>query len=198
MSHTQVVAAVSALVLQILESEQPTVFAVPLAPLSEGRVLLGRERLGNRSAPSSVIFVPLRSRFGPPSTKSQTVPASDGSGKMIGLGARLLQRPLATEHTDYEVHVWGQHRPADPEKDFNATTYLVHVVVSALQLLAMSSVTIGDGVWEDQQEGQAQIVKAGHRYIFGCSIAAPVRDSSVQFVPGALTQVPTVTITPEA
>jgi hypothetical protein len=191
MSDTAIVAAVSALVVQILEADQGTEFAVPVAPLSSGRIELGRQFVNDRTAPSQVVFVPVRSRFGPPATKSQTVQTN---GVAQGFQSRMLRRPLGTDLASYEVHVWAQHNPADPEKDFDATRYLAHVVMQACQLLAMSSVLLSAGEWTDQRKDSPQLVKAGHRFEFGVEIHLPILDSSVQFPPPGTIVQPSVVL----
>lgn len=178
-----IVDGMSALVQQILQANQATEFAVPVAPLTEGRILLGREAEAVRTAPSSILFIPLSSQFLPPAN------VSNGAQ---GTANRSLRRPLATERATYLVDVWGQHNPGDPEKDFEATRYLAHVVIQASQLLAMASVRIeAGGEWTDQQERQPQRIKAGHRFKFALSFDIPVLDSAVQPAP-PLTLGPTV------
>jgi hypothetical protein len=190
-SDTLIVAAISAMVLQILDADQSNEFAVPVAPLTEGRVLLGREFLKNRTSPSRIVMVPVSSAFGPPATKSNQVVQS---GVKPGFKSRIFQRPLATDRAMYEVYCWGQSNLADPEKDFDATRYLAHVVMQAAQLVAMTSVRIdGHGEWTDQRSNAPQILKAGHEFMFTMSIDVPVLDSSVQPAP-PLTAVPTVAV----
>jgi hypothetical protein len=189
--HSRIVDALSALVLQILDADQQAEFALPVAPLTAGKILMGRENLKIHDAPSQIVMIPVGFMLGPPDTKSNQVKASDGS--FPGQQARKLRRPLASKATVYEVHVWGQANPADPERlDFDATDYLADVVLQAAQLLAMGSVSMREsrGIWEDQQEGATQRVKAGHRVSFQLTISAPVLDSSVQFPPAPLTLVP--------
>lgn len=188
---TQIVAAISALVVQILDADQSSEFAVPLAPLTTGRIMLGRQFLKDRTSPSSVVFVPIASSFAAAVTMSQTVKASSGS-TFPGATARKLSRPLWTDRAAYEVHCWGQANPADPENDFDATRYLAHTVMQACYLLANTSVELHDGVWEDQGEKSAQLVKAGHRFTFGVTLHLPVTDSSVQPAP---TLIPVTTVT---
>lgn len=191
--HSRIVDALSGLVLQILDADQHDQFAVPVAPLTAGKILLGREHLKEHDSPSQVVFIPVGFMLGPPDTKSNQVRQTDGS--FPGQLARKLRRPLASKTTIYEVHVWGQANPADPDRgDFDATDYLCDVIVQAAQLLAMSSVGMqnAQGVWEDQLDGAVQRVKAGHRARFNLTIAAPVLDSSVQFPPAPLKIVPAV------
>ena len=192
MNHVVIVSAISAAVLQILSAEQPNEFATPIAPLTDGRVLLGREYLKNRTSPSRIVMVPSRVAYMPANTMSNVaVPLL--AGQPSGYRIRTLARPLAVERASYEVYCWGQHRAADPERDFVATSYLAAVVVRAVQNIAMSSAHIdGVGDWTDQREDRPQILKAGHEYMFTMSIDAPVLDSSVQYPPDAITPITTV------
>lgn len=191
--HSRIVDALSGLVIQILEADQHDEFSVPVAPLTAGKILLGREHLKEHDAPSQIVFIPIGFALGPPDTKSNQVRQTDGS--IPGQLARKLRRPLASKSTLYEVHVWGQANPADPDRgDFDATDYLCDVVVQAAQLSAMCSVSFqnAQGVWEDQLSGAPQRVKAGHRARFNLTLGSPVQDSSVQFPPRPLTIVPAV------
>jgi hypothetical protein len=194
MRDTIIVQAMSALVSQIMAAAEPTEFSVPLAPLNDGRIFLGREFLKNRTAPSRIVFVPVSSRFGPADVKSQTVVPLNG--QQNGHANRVLRRPIATDRATYEVYCWGQHVPADPERDFDATRQLAHIVVQAAQLLAMSSAHVdGHGEWTDQRADKPQILKAGHEYMFTIAFDMPVLDSGVQFPPAPLTtQLGTVTV----
>lgn len=189
MRDSVVIAAISDLVLQILDADQPSEFAVPVAPLTDGRILLGREFLSQRTAPSRIVFVPVGGSLGPPNVKSNT--------SSQGFNRRILQRPLGTDLATYEVYCWGQANPADPGGvDFDATRYLAHVVIQATQLLAMSSAHVGgETLWTDQDTRSPQRLKAGHELMFRLSIEMPILDSGVQFPPSTLTTVPTVAIT---
>lgn len=194
MRDTILVRAMSALVQQIMSATEPTEFSVPLAPLTDGRILLGREQLKNRTAPCRIVFVPIASRFGPASVKSQTVVPLNG--QPTGHQNRELRRPIATDLATYEVYCWGQAVPADTESDFDATRQLAHIVVQAAQLLAMSSVHVdGAGEWTDQRADAPQILKAGHEYMFTLAFEFPVLDSGVQFPLAPLTtKLGTVTV----
>ena len=196
MNHVLVVAGISAAVLQILAAEQVTEFAIPVAPLTDGRVLLGREFLSNRTAPSRIVMVPSTVRYMPANTMSNVSPAFL-PGQLTPTQIRALQRPLAVERQTYEIYCWGQALPADPVVDFNATSYLAGVVIRAIQNIAMSSCHIdGNGEWTDQREREPQRLKAGHEYMFTLSVDAPVLDSSVQYPPVGLSMIlpPTVTV----
>lgn len=96
----------------------------------------------------------------------------------------------------YDVHCWGQSNPADTERDFDATRFLAHSVMLACTLLAQTSMELTPGEWIDQQEGAAQMVKAGHRFRFGVTLHMPVADSSVQRTkPGTVLGQPTIAVT---
>ncbi len=194
MNHVHIATAISAAVLQILAAEQETEFSIPIAPLVDGRILLGRERLEERKSPSRIVMVPTVVRYKPANTMSNVSPAFL-SNQFSPAQIRALQRPLAVENQTYEFYCWGQHRPAKPELDLNATAYLASVVIRAVQNIAMSSAHIdGTGEWIDQRAREPQRLKAGHEYMFTLSIDAPVLDSSVQYPLQPLTAVPTVTV----
>lgn len=187
---TTILAAMSALLNQVLAANESNEFDVVLAPLTDGRILLGREFLTQRTSPSRVVFVPVGGSLQPPNTKSQSVLTN---GANLGYQNRILGRPLATDLATYEVYCWGQAAPADPEKDFDATRYLAHAVVQCAQRLMMASVHLGGTTeWTDQRPNSPTRLKAGHELAFMLSIEIPVTDGFVQFPPKPLTAVPTV------
>ena len=190
-----VVRALSAMLLQILQADQSSEFATPIAPLTgasdgeTGRILLGRQWLKNRTSPSRVVMIPISSAFGPANTSSNAF-VDPATGQTQGAIVRKLRRPLATDRATYEVHVWAQSLPADQENDIDATRYLAHRVIQAAQLIAMTSVRFdGPGQW-----GPTALVQAGLEFTFHLSIDMPVLDSSVQFPPAPLTVVPSIAI----
>lgn len=188
---TTIMQAMSALLVQVMQGDEASEFDVSLAPLTDGRILLGREFLTQRTAPSRVVFVPVGGTIQPPNTKSQTVQTN---GQNLGYKNRILARPLATDLATYEVYCWGQANPADPEKDFDATRFLAHAVVQCAQRLMMTSVHLGGSVeWTDQRPNSPTRLKAGHELAFMLSIEIPITDGFVQFPPQPLTlPVPTV------
>jgi hypothetical protein len=190
-----VVRALSAMLLQILQADQSSEFATPIAPLTgasdgeTGRILLGRQWLKNRTSPSRVVMIPISSAFGPANTSSNAF-IDPATGQTQGAIVRKLRRPLATDRATYEVHVWAQALPADQENDIDATRYLTHRVIQAAQNIAMTSVRFdGPGEW-----GPTALVQAGLEFTFHLSIDMPVIDSSVQFPPAPLTVVPSIAI----
>ena len=190
-----VVRALSAMLLQILQADQSSEFATPIAPLTgasdgeTGRILLGRQWLKNRTSPSRVVMIPISPAFGPANTSSNAF-VDPATGQTQGAIVRKLRRPLATDRATYEVHVWAQSLPADQENDIDATRYLAHRVIQSAQLIAMTSVRFdGPGQW-----GPVGLVQAGLEFTFHLSIDMPVLDSSVQFPPAPLTVVPSIAI----
>ncbi len=195
MGDVAVIRALSAMLVQVLQADQSSEFATPIAPLTgasdgeTGRILLGRQWLKNRTAPSRVVMIPVSSAFLPPNTSSNAF-VDPQTGQMQGAIVRKLRRPLATDRATYEVHVWAQALPADQENDIDATRYLAHRVIQSAQLIAMTSVRFdGPGQW-----GPVALMQAGTEFVFALSIDMPVIDSSVQFPPAPLTVVPSIAI----
>lgn len=198
MSDSLIVSAVSDLVIEIMNGSEPEFFANPgLTPLTDGRVLLGRHHVAERSTPSRVIFVPMNSAFGPPGLNSQTVVVNN---RAPGFQQRLRQRTLGTDISRYLVYCWGQSVRNDREHDFDVTRWLAHVVMRACQRLMMTSVSFfpGEG-WTDQRSDGPSLLSAGHEFCFGVQIEIPIPDSSVELVtddprlPNGLTLNPTLT-----
>lgn len=189
MYDTALVNAISDLTLLIMGSDEPEFYSRPgILPLSAGRILLGRQHIAERSSPSRIVFVPVNSKFGPPSTKSQWIQ----SGTSVpGYQARLRHRPLATDAAQYLVYCWGQSGENTHDLDFDATRWLAHTVMRACARLAMTSVSFftAEG-WIDQRTEGAAVYTAGHEFCFGVSLSIPVTDSGVALTPDLAPQLP--------
>lgn len=175
-----IIQCVSALVVMMLNNLEPSRYTVPVRPLTEGRVLLGRQWVSSWSSPSQVVFVPIGSTFGPANTLSQPVQVN---GKSQGYQQRIRQRSLATDEAKYFVYCWGMSAVGTHEADFGATRFLAHTVMRACQRLMMGSVGFfpGEG-WIDQRPDMASLVQEGHVFCFGVQISMPVPDSAVAIV----------------
>lgn len=198
MSDTIVIGKISDLVIEMLANEEPLYNTVPTKPLTDGRILIGRQHWAERSAPSRVIFVPFNSGFAPVLNKSNWVTGPSPNGLQTlqpGFQSHLLGRPLATDQAEYLVYCWGQSTVNDREKDFDATRWLAHVVIRACMRVAMTSVRVfrGEG-WTDQRPDGASLLSAGHEFCFGVVLDIPIIDSAVQFPAGPLTAIPTLEI----
>jgi len=164
--------------------------------LTDGRILVGRQHVYEASSPPRVVFVPVRSEWGPRTMFN----ASPVAGKTSDQRQQWVQRAIWTDITHYEVHVWGASVPADPDLDFVATQQLYQAVIYATHSLMPGCYNLVPGDWADQRASASQMVKAGHEFVFGLQIYTPVTDNpfeaALQFVPSDTTANPTVVLQP--
>jgi hypothetical protein len=147
--------------------------------LTDGAILIGRQHVIEQSSPPRVVFVPVGSAYGP---RNMYGP-SNRANPTLEASAQILQRAIATETVKFEVHVWGQADPPDPEGgDFDATQFLYQALILSIHLTTVGSYKLGNGTWVDQAPSMAQFQKAGHEYVFTIDIDTPVMDGPLQYV----------------
>ncbi len=164
-----------------------------LRPLNDGGVLLGAEFVDDTRAPNSIVFVPVRTQFGPP----LAVSAGGNSAPTNGTPFRTRARPRHSRAPVVEVHVWGAATPTNPRDDYDVTEYLAETVVRCAYLLAsLANTRPGQGTWVDQRDTSGQKSKLGHYFVFELELRGPVVDQPVNFVPPGTRMVPTLNVTP--
>jgi hypothetical protein len=168
----------------------PMLVEASLPPLVDGKIVLGRQRLLEASAPPRIIMVPVRSVF---STQDETA-----STVALGQLEAWLARSLLTDAQHFEVIVWGVAATPDPDLDFNATEKLYKLFIRAVHQISHGAYAMTDGEWLDQRADATQLVKLGHQFSFGVAFETPVQDDSLAFVPAGTTDQETVTIAEEA
>lgn len=165
---TDIAAAIYAQLAPILAAEgQP--------PLVDGKIVLGRQRLLEQSAPPRIIMIPVRSVFTGQDESASTIP--------LGQLEAWLARSLMTDAQHFEVVVWAAASPPDPDQDFNATEKLYKLFLRAVHQISHGSFALTDGEWLDQRADATQLVKLGHQFSFGVAFQTPVQDDSLAFVP---------------
>lgn len=157
----------------------PKLVEASLPPLVDGKIVLGRQRLLEASAPPRIVMIPVRSIF----------QAQDETASTEALGQReaWLARSLLTDEQHFEVVVWGVATPADPDNDFNATEQLYKLFIRTVHQLSHGAFALTDGEWLDQRADATQLVKLGHQFSFGVAFQTPVQDDSLAFVPDGTT-----------
>jgi len=149
--------------------------------LTDGRILMGRQHVKERSSAPRIVFIPVRSKWGPKSVYNRSQVQGYPSAE-VRLQNQI--RSLRTETTDFEVHVWGVAIPPDPEGgDFDATQVLYQQVIRTLHHLAMGNYNITDGTFTDQQPSGTQLVKTGHEFVFGVTFDTPILDILLPYAP---------------
>lgn len=158
---------------------------------TDGRVLLGREHVMEQSAPPRAVFIPVSSPFSAKSVYNASRVVGAPSAEQT---RQIQQRSIRTETVSFEVHVWGQAVPADPEDDFDATQALYHAIIQSTHELSAGTYDLRDGTWADQIEQATQIVKAGHEFVFGLSLGTPILGTLLPLAPSDVAAAPTTYI----
>jgi hypothetical protein len=154
----------------------------PPITLTDGSILIGRQHIYEQSAANRIVFIPVRSVFGPRGMYSTSNVAGNPVPDLL---RQWLQRSIATEKMMFEVHVWGVAQPTpDPEGgDFDATQVLYQTTILSCHYLAVGAVEFTALTWTDQKPGGTQLFKEGHEAVFGITFDTPVLDTSLQYVP---------------
>ena len=151
--------------------------------LKDGRILIGRQHVYEASSAPRIVFVPLKSKWMPKSVYTRTPASAVPSPEQQ---RQWANRSIYTEAVLFEVHVWGQATPPDPEGgDFDATQVLYQQVARSLQHQAPGSFELVDVDWTDQKATGSQLVRAGHEAVFGLVVNTPVLDliAALPYVP---------------
>jgi hypothetical protein len=158
--------------------------------LTDGTILVGRVHVMENSMANRIVMVPVRSNFAPRDMPSK----SNVKGNPIPeLLAQWATRSLLTEKLMFEVHVWGQAVPPDPNTggDFDATQLLYQTFVQSCHDLMVGAFELSQLVWTDQKSSSASLLKSGSEAVFGLTVYTPILDYvSYEYVsnpPGPLT-----------
>lgn len=186
--------AISGIVSALSTSVVAALAAAGYPPLTDGKILIGRQHIFEQSAPPRIVFVPVTSAWGPRAMYSR---ANINGANRAEVLAQTQQRSVLTETVHFEVHVWGQASPPDPEGgDFDATQALYQAVVQATHLDAVGSYRVTAGTWGDQQPNASQLLKAGHEFVFGLEFDTPVLDALLPLAPSGTKAVSTTNLQP--
>jgi hypothetical protein len=186
MTIVQVTRAISNAVNLAIENSQ-------VEPLQDGKILLGREFADDRRSPNSIVFVPVRTAFGPSlsTATSDTVALAPGGG----FQRRLLQRTVASRRITFEVHIWGAAKPGDPFNDWDVAEGLAELVVLVVyKMVGQGNLTWGEGVWVDQQVDSEHREAEGHYLVFPMTLEGSVVDTSVNPMPPGTALNPTLNL----
>ncbi len=186
-----IVAAISSqVVLRLAASGYP--------PLTDGRILLGRQEQYASAAPPRIIFTPTESVFSAVNVYSR----QPGSGPEAR--AQRAQRSIQTESVRFEVACWGAADSDDPvtvrDEDYDVTQALYHAVLQAcaapplddntkpavLGPFTAGGVELDGGKWIDATFASAQATAYGRAFTFGLSVATPVLDRLLAYAPAGV------------
>jgi hypothetical protein len=174
---------IGALVAAISADVVSRLAAAGYPALTDGSILIGRQHVDEESAPPRIVFVPSSSSF----TIGEPYGVFVGSTRQApspDMFRQWQQRPIHTERLRFEVHVWGAASPPDPNGgDFDATQALYQTLIESLWNTAQTAYELGEGVWADQQRGQAQLQKLGHEFVLEITIDTPVLDALLGYAP---------------
>jgi hypothetical protein len=171
---------ISGLISAISGSVVARMAAAGLPPLNQGRILLGRVHQAENAAPPQIVFIPMRSRFGPRDTSQNQQVASFTERQR-----QIQQRAVHTDTVFFEVRVWGAATPSDPDGgDFDITQAIYQLLILVIRESITGQYTLEEGgVWEDQSLGAGQLQKYGHQFVFTVGINTPVLDDLLPFAP---------------
>ena len=140
-------------------------------------ILFGDAHVGEQSSPPRVVFVPVGSEI----AHRQPVGARTlSSYHSANDTLERLQRAIRTDKVIFEVHVWGQAEPPDPDGgDHDATQLLQHAILQTLQDLAPGCWRAGAGKWTRG----TNVVRAGQELVFPLTIDTPVLGALLENAP---------------
>jgi hypothetical protein len=151
-----------------------------IPPLTDGKILLGRQHVLEQSAPPRIVFVPMTSRFGPRDTYNASRISGFPSSEIL---LQWSQRAIHNDAVLFEVHCWGAASPPSPDGDFDVTQVLYQTVIASIRTNITGGYTLFPGTWADQQPTAAQLQKLGHEFVFGLEINTPILDPALAIVP---------------
>lgn len=142
--------------------------------LTDGSILIGRPTTREFSAAPRICFVPRSIASTPRRVSSPNPTRRNGERR-----AEIQQRSIGTDVHAFDVHAWGEANPPDAAGDYILADALRECVRSALHDLACGTSEEGAGVWDDEKERAAQLIKSGHLLTFGATISVPVTDNPI-------------------
>jgi len=166
-----------------------------LPPLVDGRILLGGEHVLEQSSPTRVVFVPKGSDFkqaGPPEMGGTANKATIRTS--VERRAQLAQRPIATDVTNYEVHVWGKAPTVtnltdqwmQKELDVGVTQQILDALLVSMYRTAVGTFKVSSGTWTQGKATSAQVSIDGLEYVFNVAVRRPVIDDAYGFAPAGV------------
>lgn len=198
MSAYGIVAVVNAISEDVVNS----LAAAGYPALVDGKILIGRQKQFEMSAPPRIVFVPLGSKWGPRSPASPS-PASGVTAPPNAPGvssytpdqrAEIIQRPLYSEMARFEIRCWGVAPDSiDPTDDILVTEALYRQVIASTHKKAVGSFELireTGGTWTDASLKSAQLMKDGLEFVFHMAIGVPVLDTLLRFTPQGTTVTP--------
>lgn len=155
--------------------------------LLDGAILVGKEYVTENTFAPRIVFVPLRTTYGPRDVTSSFTAAAIADGEVE---RERTMRSVATTVWWYEVHVWGIAPPGAVElgkRSFGHTEALHHQVIRSAHARCKACYELGSGTWLDQVDGAPQRIKGGHELVFQLGLSAPVPDAALELSPDVLT-----------
>lgn len=134
-------------------------------PLTEGKIVLGRQYQFEHSAPPRIIFVPTTHGFDANDVYSATGEYTEG---------QLLNRSFMTDAVTYEIRCWGTAPDRDPDYDYDFTQTLYQQVIRSLNLLARGSFVIDSATWTDSRFQSAQLDRDGREHVMMVTVYTPI------------------------
>lgn len=152
--------------------------AASAPPLTDGKILVGREHIAEASSPPRVVFIPTTGKYGPKSVASAMTVAATNERRL-----EKAQRSIASETVGFEVHVWGAAANDDPAEHYDATQALAQQVIRSVHELTTGVYALSDGRWTDGSNGGSNLIARGREYVFGISIATPILVEALIYAP---------------
>lgn len=145
--------------------------AASYPPLTDGKILLGRQYQFEQSAPPRIIFIPVRSDF---PAKDVYNRSPTGGGYTAEQLAQNKNPSVLSDQITFEVRCWGVSLDQDPDIDFDFTQVLYQQVLRTCDKLARGTYVASSGDWTDAQFSSGQLVRDGREFVFKLTFGTPI------------------------
>lgn len=142
-------------------------------PLTDSKILLGRQYQYEQSAPPRIIFTPVKSDF--PAKDVYNRSSVGGGGYSAEQLAQNRNPSILTDMLTFEVRCWGADPSGDPDIDFDYTQALYQQVIRTCDKLARGTYTITGGSWTDAKFSSAQLIRDGREFVFNLTFGTPIQ-----------------------
>lgn len=163
-----IVALRDALSNDIIES----LAAANYPPLTDGKVLLGRQYQFEASAPPRIIFIPTKSAFPAKDVYNRSVTGQGGyTAEQL---AQNKNPSILSDNITFEVRCWGVSPTQDPDQDFDMTQALYQQVLRTCDKLARGTYLVTGGEWTDSRFTSGQLIRDGREFVFQLTFGTPI------------------------
>jgi len=171
------------LVEELSNATCAVVNSLQLPALIDERIHFGAKYVGQVSAPPYMVVVPLGGTYGGP------VATTSPTGKVEQLRQRA--RPLWSENTELQVHIWAASTPSSPEGDFRMAQTYAYAFLVAAHRLATTQIKPERFDWVSQRDTSEQREGLGEYVILTVTVLGSAADLPVNIAAPGVKLVPT-------